>query len=800
MKNKFLIFIIYGLLYSSLYAENLNIKSKKISIDKKNEISIFEGDVLVTTDDQSEIKSEYAKLDKSKNILILEKNILLKDRNGNFLEADYAEYNKNLNIFISKGKTKITTSENYYISGSDIIYDYKNKIIKSSKETVITDLETNKIYLENFEYDLIKYFFKSVGNINIIDKLNNSYKFSQIYIDTKKKEILGTDAKAFLNQKDFKIDNRNKPRIFSNSIKISNNNESEFNKSVFTLCDYRSEDKCPPWEIRSSKMLHDNKKKTIYYENALIKVYNIPVFYLPKISHPDPTVDRRSGFLPPSYLDTKNLGEGMKIPYFFDLGVDKNLTLASNIYLSENPLFTGSYHQAFKDSFLMADFGYTPGYKKTSLKKKAGEKSHFFSKYEKNFITENNSENNLKINIQEVSNDKYFKLYKIKSNLVDYNVDSIEKSLEFSSEKENSFLGFNAAVYETLKETYNDKYEYILPEITFDKSLEINDNFGYLDYQVNIKAQNYDTNKTTKFFTNDFNWESKDIFSKFGINNKFYGNLRNINYETKNIDLYKNDLTNEIYGSLGSLTSIDLIKNYRNTDHYFSPKFFIRYAPGSMRKENTGSRLTPLTAFNLNRLNNTENFEAGLTGTVGFDYTISEEDNKKFDFSIAQIINAEENKKMSSESSMDEKLSDLVGSASFTKGNINLSYNFNLDQNYNELNYNELSTSFNFDPFNINFDYLKEQKHIGDQEYFKTKLGIINNKKSEISFETKRNLVTSSAEYYNLSYEYINDCLRAGLVYRREFYNDSEVEPENSLMFKITLSPFGDVFSPSFSN
>ena len=57
--------------------------------------------------------------------------------------------------------------------------------------------------------------------------------------------------------------------------------------------------------------------KTIYYENALIKVYNIPVFYLPKISHPDPTVDRRSGFLPPSYLDTKNLGEGMRNSLFF---------------------------------------------------------------------------------------------------------------------------------------------------------------------------------------------------------------------------------------------------------------------------------------------------------------------------------------------------------------------------------------------------------------------------------------------------------------------------------------------------
>ena len=67
------------------------------------------------------------------------------------------------------------------------------------------------------------------------------------------------------------------------------------------------------------------------------------------------------------------------------------------------------------------------------------------------------------------------------------------------------------------------------------------------------------------------------------------------------------------------------------------------------------------------------------------------------------------------------------------------------------------------------------------------------------AFETKRNLVTNSAEFYDLSYEYINDCLRAGLVYRREFYNDSELEPENSLMFKVTLSTFGNVNSPNLA-
>ena len=95
-------------------------------------------------------------------------------------------------------------------------------------------------------------------------------------------------------------------------------------------------------------------------------------------------------------------------------------------------------------------------------------------------------------------------------------------------------------------------------------------------------------------------------------------------------------------------------------------------------------------------------------------------------------------------------------------------------------------------------NYLQEKKHIGDQEYFNTKLNLRNKNDGVFSFETKRNLVTNSAEFYNLSYEYLNDCLRAGLVYRREFYNDSELEPENSLLFKVTLTPFGSIHSPTF--
>ena len=216
-----------------------------------------------------------------------------------------------------------------------------------------------------------------------------------------------------------------------------------------------------------------------------------------------------------------------------------------------------------------------------------------------------------------------------------------------------------------------------------------------------------------------------------------------------------------------------------------------------MRQETSSSRLTPSNAFGMNRVDNINNYETGVTGTVGFDYKIKKDNVTKFDFSLAQIINEKENKKMANKSSLNEKLSDLVGSSNYNLSeNFKLDYNFSVDQNYNDFNYNEVGATYDNGTLNIGFNYLNENKHIGDQNYFKTELNIKNKDKGLLSFKTKRNLITNSSEFYNLSYEYINDCLRAGLVYRREFYKDSELEPEDSLMFKVTLIPFGDLDSP----
>jgi LPS-assembly protein len=801
MKNKkfvkSIIISIIILFNTHLHAENIFIESKNISLDKNKKISIFKDAVIIKTKENSTIKSEYAEYNKNNGLIKLKDKITLIDKKNNKVETNYAEYNEKTKVFKSMGPTKIITSENYIVNSQDVTFDNYQNFITSKKNTSITDLDNNKIYLENFEFLTEQNIFKSIGFIRLEDNSKNNYEFSQIYIDTKKKEILGTDIKAFMNSNDFKISPKNKPRIFANTMNV-NKEKNFFNKSIFTLCDYRKNDKCPPWSIQSTKMLHDSKKKTIYYDNAVIKVYDFPIFYFPKLSHPDPTVDRRSGFLPPSIYDSKNLGSGISIPYFFAVNKDKNFTLTNRLYATENPIFLGEYHQAFENSNLFTDFGFTEGYKKTTDKKIAGGKSHFFSKFTKNFKGKNDSDNTFDLTVEDVSNDKYLKLYKIKSNLVDYNKDTLESSVNFSHNKDDLFLGVKAGAFETLKSGNTDKYEYILPEVTLDKNL-FNNKLGSLDLQTNYKVHNYDTNKLTNFLVNDFDWSYKKLSFNSGLNSKILGNFKNINYEAKNIDLYKKDPTSEIYGAIGLLTDLKLQKKVQNTSHFLTPKVLFRFSPGNMRKDTESSILDPGTAFSMNRLNNINNFETGLSSTIGFDYKIKK-NNRDFNFSVAQIINEKENKKMPTKTSLDEKLSDLVGSTSYEiNDKISLNYNFNLDQNYNDINYNELGTVLDFDNIKIDFDYLKENKHIGDQEYFKTKINFAKNENGMFAFETKRNLVKNSSEFYNLSYEYINDCLRAGLVYRREFYNDSELEPENSLMFKITLTPFGNINSPTFS-
>ncbi|WP_192966913.1 LPS-assembly protein LptD [Phycobacter azelaicus] len=129
-------------------------------------------------------------------------------------------------------------------------------------------------------------------------------------------------------------------------------------KTAVTSCHVCEDGRPPLWQIRAERVTHDQLARQLYFENAQLRIYDVPVFYFPGIRLPDPTLERATGFLIPSIRTTSNLGSGIKVPYFFRIGDHKDLTLTP--YLSGKTRTLGArYRQAFRSGRITFEGGFT---------------------------------------------------------------------------------------------------------------------------------------------------------------------------------------------------------------------------------------------------------------------------------------------------------------------------------------------------------------------------------------------------------------------------------------------------------
>ncbi len=109
-----------------------------------------------------------------------------------------------------------------------------------------------------------------------------------------------------------------------------------------SVCDGRP----PLWDIRASRIVHDTNEHQLYIDNAVLRVRGLPIFWLPTMRMPDPTLSRATGFLIPRYRSNDLLGIGIKLPYFIKIGDHRDLTLTPYISSKTNTL-EARYRQAF---------------------------------------------------------------------------------------------------------------------------------------------------------------------------------------------------------------------------------------------------------------------------------------------------------------------------------------------------------------------------------------------------------------------------------------------------------------------
>ena len=196
---------------------------------------------------------------------------------------------------------------------------------------------------------------------------------------------------------------------------------------------------------------------------------------------------------------------------------------------------------------------------------------------------------------------------------------------------------------------------------------------------------------------------------------------------------------------------------------------------------------------------NNSTIEEGASLTYGTEFAKTNKLNKNiFNAKIANILRLDESENLPMNNQLGEKISNIFGSLGYNvKENFKVEYNYALDSNLTDTNFQDLSTEFKINNFITSFQYLNESSVKGDNSFLSNKTSYHIDETKNLTFETRKNKETSATEFYNLMYQYRNDCLIAGIQYNKDFYSDGALRPEENIFFKLTIIPFGETKSPS---
>lgn len=222
-----------------------------------------------------------------------------------YLQGDQLIYDNNSNSVIARGNVEIYYS-NYILTADEVIYDQGAQTLTAAGNVVLK--EPN-------------------GNIVRADRYTLTDDFRDGFVQS-----LSVVAK-------------DETRIAAERATRREGNVTEFVNGKFTPC--KSENGMPPlWCISAARVIHDKQAATITYQDAQFEVFGQPIVYLPYFQHADPSVKRKSGFLPPGIgVSSNNLGFHVEVPYYFALSPTYDFLFNPMYSAKQGVLWQGEWRQ-----------------------------------------------------------------------------------------------------------------------------------------------------------------------------------------------------------------------------------------------------------------------------------------------------------------------------------------------------------------------------------------------------------------------------------------------------------------------
>jgi len=751
--------------------------------------------------------NEYFRYNKLTSLLEAKGDVILNDRIEDItIYTNAIFYLQNEERISTLGETNIDVKSKYKIKGSDLTLLRNKMILSSNEKATIKDNNSNVYNINEFKYFINQEILKG-NKINYKTKTKideeDEYYFKTGFFNLKENKFLGKDVNIKFHKTLF-YDEENDPRIKAAS-GYGNEFNTYLNKAVFTSC--KKTDKCPPWKMRAKKVQHDKVKKQIIYNNAWLELYDFPVVYFPKFFHPDPSVKRQSGLLSPEIGSHEILGDSIYLPYFYVISDNQDMTLKPRLFNNNTLVLQTEYRQETKNSLTIIDSSITTGhYSDKDNKADKDTRSHLFTKTKIDLGYKEFINSKLEIMYEKISNDTYLKLFDfIKSPLWINNKDTLETKIELDLQHENYDFTARVAMHEALSGYNSDRYTYDLPNYDFSKNFSLNNFDGSFNFSSAGNNTINNTNVTTSAIKNNLQYSSNEFYSNNGIKTDFIIEIKNSNSMSDNSVKYKNTPQSELMSAYFYNASFPLQKNNINSLNTLIPKLSFRISPHDMKNySSTGRRIDINNVFSNNRLSLGDSFEGGESLTLGVDFTkekINELDKfteieEYFDFKLATVFRLNDEKYIPINSTINKTSSNIFGLLNYKPHqNINLNYNFSLTNDFDTLEYSSMGAELKFKNFSTKFNYIEEAGILGNTNLIANTTKYSLNEYNSLAFKTRRNREIGLTEYYDLVYEYKNDCLVAGIKYRKDYYKDGDIIPKEELFFSITIVPFY-TFSP----
>ena len=227
------------------------------------------------------------------------------------------------------------------VQAVEVDYDYNNQRVSAVGNVQMfyngTSVEADKVI-----YDQKTKRLHAEGNIRLTDaegKITyaNVMDLSDDYRD------------GFVDS--LRVDTEDATRMAATRMDRSSGNYTVFENGVYTACAPCKDDprKPPLWQVKGARIIHNQEERMLYFENAQLEFFGVPMAYLPYFSTPDPTVKRKTGFLMPSYTSASGYGFGVDTPFYWAIAPDYDMTITPRITTKQGVLGQVEFRQRLLD-------------------------------------------------------------------------------------------------------------------------------------------------------------------------------------------------------------------------------------------------------------------------------------------------------------------------------------------------------------------------------------------------------------------------------------------------------------------